>query len=411
MSRRVDVRLAPLAALAALNIGAGASLTLAQTARLMDVQTVHAWCRAWLVDATRLYTIAGSVTDYPPNAIVILAPLSLVNWEWLRLIWIVLILALTPLAVYLVVRATVPGAHITTALLPMLLFCCWGGIRGAQFSRLCLTLAFAAVVWADRRTLTAGACLGLALMKPHIAGPIALWALFTGRFRVVASATALVCGAVVIYALRVDHSPILVLSNYAHVLSSMYTGPDSLMGRTSLRPWLHVIAGGPHWGDVLWGLGAASLLVVPCRMAIAESRRPSPRSAPAVLAIFCLWSLLSVFHLTHGFVLMLPAFVFLLLVDDPASFRERMKAAAVIQVALMLEIPVHLPLAVSDPRILMIAADADRVLVACTFAYVFVIWRRLRLAEHAGTWLATSVPSTRPSHRPDTLNARIPAPG
>ena len=44
----------------------------------------------------------------------------------------------------------------------------------------------------DTRPLMGGVALGLALFKPHIAGPIALWMMVTGRLRPLIAAAAVV---------------------------------------------------------------------------------------------------------------------------------------------------------------------------------------------------------------------------
>jgi hypothetical protein len=82
-------------------------------------------------------------------------------------------------------RCAAPAQRGLLALtVPTLFYLCWAAPRTLlQFSLLSMTLACAATLIVDSRWLLSGALLGLALFKPHIAGPFALWMLVTGRIR------------------------------------------------------------------------------------------------------------------------------------------------------------------------------------------------------------------------------------
>ena len=174
-----------------MNLAAGAALALRDPSRASDLWIMYEWCGRWLA-GEGLYTAADTVTDYPPNAIVVLSPLALVPWPWLVPLWTALGLALAPLLAYLVVRAVWRGDPFVAAV-PMLLFLCWTSTRTLlQFSALSMTLAFLSLRLVDAHRLASGIALGLALFKPHIAGPIALWMVVTGRARVAIVASAVV---------------------------------------------------------------------------------------------------------------------------------------------------------------------------------------------------------------------------
>jgi hypothetical protein len=343
------------------------------------VRIIYDWCRAWLLHGQQLYAGADARTDYPPNAIVLFAPLALVPRQWVVPAWAAVTLILTPLYAYLVVRSTSPRIRVA-AVVPMLLFFCWGGVRTfLEFSRLSVTLGFLAVLAADSRPVASGVCLGLALAKPHIAGPIMLWVLVTRRTRVAAVAILVVVAGFVVYCLRADVGPIAVLNGYGRILLSLYSVADAgLVGRTSLLPWWRALGGDSTLGNVLWGVGAGLLLLVPCVMAMRATDKAQARGS-AVLALFCLWSLLTIYHIGNNLVvLMLPSFVFLLAVDDPATARWRLCAVVVIQAAMMLDIPVHLAPWVPDhgPAFIFVR-DFDRMVVLLTFALVAAVCHRL----------------------------------
>ena len=200
-----------------------------------DLWIMYQWCGRWLA-GEGLYTAADTVTDYPPNAIVVLSPLALVPWPWLVPLWTALGLALAPLLGYLVVRAVWRGNPFGAAV-PMLLFLCWTSTRTLlQFSALSMTLAFLSLRLVDAHRLASGVALGLALFKPHIAGPIALWMVVTGRARVaiVASVRVVLAGWLA-YDTRIGENPLTTLNGYRHVLGTLHAGPDGLLGPTRLR--------------------------------------------------------------------------------------------------------------------------------------------------------------------------------
>jgi hypothetical protein len=372
------VRTSLLAVYAAANLAVGVGLVFTQPSRADDVWIMYDWCRAWLLHGQQLYAGVDARTDYPPNAIVFFAPLALVPRQWVVPAWAALTLLLTPLYAYIVIKSTSPAVRGAAAVVPMLLFFCWGGVRTfLEFSRLSLTLAFVAVLMADSRPVASGVSLGLALAKPHIAGPIMLWALVTGRARVVAVATAVVAAGFAIYCLRAQVDPVTVLTGYGRILLSLYSGTDGFVGRTSLRPWWLALGGDQKLGDLLWGAGAGLLLLVPCVLAMRAAGTPGARAA-GVRALFCLWSLLTIYHIGNNLaVLMLPAFVFLLLFDDPATARWRMCAVVTIQAVLMLDIPVHLASLVPEhgPAFILVR-DVDRIVVLLTFIMVAVLLHR-----------------------------------
>jgi len=387
-SMPVSPRTALLTLYAATNIAVGIGLALTQPSRAGDLWTIYEWCRAWLLHGQQLYAGPYATTDYPPNAVVLFAPLALLPKQWLVPVWAAVTLSITPLLACVVIRSVRPRIQLADALLPMLLFFCWGGVRTLlEFSRLCMMLAFLAVFKADSRPVSSGVSLGLALAKPHIAGPIMLWALFTRRARVVAVAMAVVAAGFAAYCVRAQVTPTAVMNDYGRILLSLYSGADGLIGRTSLRPWWIALAGQESLGDILWGIGAGLLLIVPCGIAMRGSDVSDVRAAAP--ALFCLWSLLTIYHIGNNLILMFPAFAFLLLVDDAATLWWRVSLASAIQLAMMLDVPVHLASSVRDRGpVFLVVRDFDRLVVLVTFISVTILWRRLERARVAPTILA-----------------------
>jgi glycosyl transferase family 87 len=351
------------------------TLALTQASRAVDLLLVQQWCRAFLFEGRQLYAGAGAVVDYPPNAIILFAPLAIVPPEWLVPVWTAINLSLTALLAYLVVRCTNTQARLQTIGVIALLFLSWGGVRTLlELSHVCLTLAFAAVLAADSRPVTSGVFLGLALAKPQIAGPIWLWTAVTGRARTAAAAILVAAAGLAVYCVRVDANPVEVVLQWSRIVRTLYSGPDTFVGRTSLRAWWLALTPTAQAADRLWLIGASVLLFVPCLVAL-RSRSTSGEGPQAARALFCLWSLLTVFHLGNNLILMLPAFSLLVLSNDVATRRLRLATAAIVQFAMMFDIPVHLRRfdpGHGIPSILI--RDFDRIVAVGTFCCVAFVW-------------------------------------
>ena len=367
-----------VAVAAALNLAVGFALALRQPARASDLLEMYDWCRTWLL-RHQLYTGPYAVTDYPPNAIVMLSPLALLPWRWVVPIWTAAALALTPLLPYVVVRCASHKRLFTAAAMPTLLFLCWGSVRTLlQFSLLSMTLLFASVLLADTRWAVSGIFLGLALSKPHIAGPIALWAVLTKRIRVVVVAGIVVLAGLAVYDARVQENPFVTMNGYWRVLVKVYGGAEGYMGLTSVRAWAYAITADPRWADTLWALAAGLLLIVPSWLAVGDSHPSSADRRMGILSVFCLWSLLIFYHNGNNLIMMLPAFVFLLLVDDPQTARQRWLFAAFLQAVLMFDVPTRLKaFAPARGWLRILVLDFDRFVVLATFVYIATLLHRL----------------------------------
>src|SRR6266511_3189626 len=223
------------------------------------------------------------------------------------------------------------------AIVPVLLFLCWSSTRTLlQFSVLSMILGFFAMRLADMRPVTSGLLLGLALCKPHVAGPIALWTLLTGRLRVAAVAAAVAAGGLLVYDARLGESPLATLRGFWWVLQDQYGGRDGLVGQTSIRAWTAAVSSTEH-ADLWWIVAAALLFCGTLAMVRHAVRARGDAAALEVAGLFSLWSLLAFYHNSNNLILMLPTLVFLWFRDASALRWTRVAPLVVFHAALIAE--------------------------------------------------------------------------
>jgi hypothetical protein len=363
---------------ACVNLVAGVTLALRDPGRASDLRVVHDWCRAWLLGGQSLYTGPEASTDYPPNAIVMLSPLALLPRHWLVPLWTAAAVALTPVLPWLVLRCAKRGDRSALAV-PMLLFLCWAATRTLlQFSLLSMILSCVALLIVDAHWLAAGVALGLGLMKPHIAGPIALWMLVTGRLRPLIAAAFVIVAGWALYDARIGEHPFTTVAGYWHVLGSEYAGPLGMVGHTSIRGWTQIVTADTRTADALWLVLSALLLIGVCGLARRDRSRALDAGGLAVPGLFCLWSLLVIYHNGNNMILMLPAFTFLWFLDVGRPSPSHWVPIVMLQAVLMFDVPVRLDAAAPAHGWGRIAVDHfDRVVVLATFTYVSATWSRL----------------------------------
>jgi len=381
-----------LAVAACVNLGAGVTLALRDPDRASDLWVMYDWCRAWLLDGQSLYAGPEASADYPPNAIVMLSPLALVPQAWLVPLWTAGALALTPVLPYLVLRSASRRDR-AALVVPMLLCLCWAATRTLlQFSLLSMTLSSVALLIVDAHWLAAGVALGLGLLKPHIAGPIALWMLVTGRIRPLVAAAAVIVAGWAVYDVRIGEHPITTAVGYWHVLGSEYAGPLGLVGHTSIRGWTQIATADTGTADALWLALSALLLIGVCWLARRDRSRALDAGGLAIPSLFCLWSLLVIYHNGNNMILMLPAFAFLWFPDVQRTSRSHWMPIVVLQAVLMFDVPVRLGAAAPAHGWARMAVDhVDRVAVLATFTYVAAVWCRLTQPSRA-LWRGASAP-------------------
>ena len=371
--------------LALLNLAAGVVVS-SQTSRLDNLASMMRWGNRWLIEGTNVFEPGrwGTV-EYPPNAVVLLSPLGLLPLTVAHPIWLLMNLAMTVLAPYYAARFLRPHDPFRVIALPILMFLCWGGVRSlTQFTLVALTCSMAAMAVSIRRPITGGVWLGLAMMRPQVAIPVFLWSVFTRRWSVVLTSLAVIGGLVAVFCLRSDAHPFWVAFRYAEMFAVHHIGEGTLAGISELRPLIRQLVTDTSDVDAIAGSIALGLISGICVAGCQEGavRKRVLYAAPPLVAC---WSLMTFYHHTYGFVILLPVMMLLALNDAPRS-RLRLGLFWVLQLGMMFDIPSLSRRAGLSETVLFanILAHADRMLMVTLFVgLVALAWREA--PEAAGT--------------------------
>jgi hypothetical protein len=372
--------------LAAANLGAGLAIS-GWAERQSDLRRVAEWCALW-TQGVNVYGLRAEFVDYPPHAIVLLSPLAWVqSFEHLVGVWAAANLMLAVTAAYLAVRLVRPGASLHAAAVPVLMFLTWGGFRTLlQFSLLALTLGLAATVLANRRPIVSGVLLGLSLIKPQVAIPFVLWAVFERRRRQISVAVGTMSAGYVLFSIWSGASAARVALDYAGILRTLYTGEASMQGLAQLRPLLAAVLHDWALADVTAGI-LATILLAGIYLVGRTANRPTETLGASGLA--AIWSLLTCYHLTYGFIILLPLAAFLLVSDDAPTRAGRLRVFWFLQTGLMVDLTTVWRWAErvvgGNPTVGAVVFHVDRVLAAALFVTILALVCESRRKHDAST--------------------------
>lgn len=336
------------------------------------------WGRYWLVEGANVYEPGrwGSV-DYPPNAVVLLSPLGLLSLEVAHPIWLLLNLGLAVLAPYFAARFMRPHDPFRVIVLPVLFFLCWGGVRTlTQFTLIALTCSMAALVISVGRPVVGGLWLGVALLKPQVAAPVFLWTVFTRRWRAVFTSLLVVGALSALFCLRSQAPPAWIAARYVETLAVHHTGEAILAGISELRPLIRQAVTDLAEVDAIAISIALGLIagIIVAGFQEGASRKRVLYTAPPLVAC---WSLMTFYHLTYGFVILLPVLM-LLALNDARRSTLRTSLFWLLQLGMMFDIPGLSRRAgfAGTPLFTNVLSHADRALMLTLFVGLVVLaWR------------------------------------
>lgn len=365
MARAVLIRrLVWALALASLTFGVWRS---AQPDALVDLQRVIDWAGG-IVAGQSPYGV-DSDTDYPPWALLTLAPLVLVPDAAQAPVWIAVNLLLAALVSLLLVRSADLSHDTRWLLVGLLLAASCFRVLG-QFSLLSFALALAGA--RHPSVVVGGLLLGLGLMKPQVGGAVWLAHALMGDGRRTAIAAAVPILLTLVASALTGVTPASLVTDYARTLEAVHGGTMLFTGHTELEGWLAPWV--PGVTTVPGSMVIALLLLAPVAAAAWMRRRRWTTGRQLELYAVCgVVSLLSTRHLAYDLLLVLPVVV--------AWWDARRRPAWVVTVVLLiLQLPgwwrrVLEPM--GWPDIFGVVVELDRLL--CIALYGLLVWSLLRL--------------------------------
>lgn len=296
-------RLLPVAALllAACNVLFGLMYRL-DGEYVTDFEQLLEWSGSWL-GGSDPYAPPYSITDYPPNALVMLAPFAALSLSQAAALWTVLHVVLT-IGLGALAARLVPRGR--AAMLFGVLVLCLPPFRTVlQFSLASFVPALAGFVFADRYPRLAGVAIGLSLFKPHIGGPFLLWVVATRRWRSVRMTIAVPAALFAVYLARARQTPPDVIVEWVQALVRTQNREDLVAGETGLRQLF-------EWSALARvETQAVIAIVLGFGLVVIWLRRDRDVDL-RFLAAVCLLSLLSFRHLSYNLLLTIPALAFAL---------------------------------------------------------------------------------------------------
>ena len=261
-----------------------------------DLGLFRACGQSWLDGS---YSIgAGPAPLYPPFSVPLFAPLALIPFDYLVIIWLAFNIAITLLMLSLAVRLYGSDWMLRPMFYLSGLLLTWAGfrvtLRLGHISLLMTALVLGALL-ANRRNrkVLAGILIGLSLAKFSLTLPFLLYFIFRKEWKVVGVAVIVPVVLAEIFALRMGTTVIDSCRAYANVMLAGQvaggTGWLGTAGNTEMRPLLLSIAGGNEALTLILTitLGLAGLIA----MAVVFAQTSKCENAHfAVLALFALWS-------------------------------------------------------------------------------------------------------------------------
>lgn len=295
-----------MTALAAANLYAGVLIAM-RADQSQDLGLVLSWSRQALGGVSP-YHGPTSDADYPPHALLIAAPLSLVAPPQAAALWAVLQCAFLVFVAVSSVRIWPRPSPLNYALIVSCVLM-WNSVRvglgNGQLTALAMTFGMIAVQLDPRRVVTTGVLVGAACMKPHVGVAFVVWLLLRRKFKEVTVAALTVGIATILVSAWMRESPIVVVSDFMSVLVRMFDGPVATEGNVELRPLIRYLVSSHVAAFAIY---ASILTIFTVAIARRAFRKDPVISSPEALLLGCSWTLVFVFHNVYDLVLLAPLF-------------------------------------------------------------------------------------------------------
>jgi hypothetical protein len=320
-------------AVAAASLGAAAWVAL-QPGHLGDLHQVRQWLAYFLAHSADPYAYFDRQLDYPPIALLVLAPLHWIPEHALAAWFLPAAVVVTALAGWVFVGAVAERLY-TTVTTPqrvaiVALILSGSSVRGAiwlgQTVALAVLFGALALRWSRRRPFAAAVALALCSFKPHLAVGFGLAIVLIDGFDVIVIAGAIVISASLIVAAAVDQSVLTILASYAHNLFEMYDGPARIRGILGVRWVIEDVIGYYGVATLLYAALACGSLAF---IGAAARRAPDAAGRLQAAAAAMLWPLLFLPSQLYNGLMAAPALWLLMWPEADLIRNERQRLAAV----------------------------------------------------------------------------------
>jgi hypothetical protein len=305
-----------------------------QPHRLDDLHLVRTWLAYVWQHSADPYAHFALELDYPPVALLLLAPLGWIPAATLSAWFLPLSILVTAAAAWVLVGAVAERVYIEltapqrVAMVAMIMS--GSSVRGAiwrgQTVALAVLFGALALSWSQRRPWAAALMLALCSFKPHLAVGFGLAIILVDGIGVVLTALVIVTAATWVFAAAVNQPVLAIVASYARNLLTMYNGPDRVTGMLSVRWVLDEIVGRYDVSTLLYGVAACFTLVL---IGVAARRATDAASRAQVLAVALLWPLLFLPSQLYNALLAWPAVWLLMWPEGGFSIREPRRIAYV----------------------------------------------------------------------------------
>ena len=320
-----------LAALVSVSVAVWVAL---QPDRLVDLHQVHRWLIYVQGHAGDPYAYFNRELDYPPVALLLLAPLGWIPEASLGPWFLPISVAITALAGWVFVHAVAERLY-TRITLPQHIalvgiILSGGAVRGAiwlgQTMALSVLLGTLALLWSRRHPFAAALALALCAFKPHLGFGFGLAILFIDGLDVVVVAVAIFISLSLLVSAMINQSILAIVSNYVSNLMTIYGGPDGMRGLLSLSWVFDDVFGSYAVSTVLYLLIAVGSLVL---IGAAAKRANDAAGRTQAVAAALLWPLLFMPSQLYNGVLTAPAVWLLMWPEGRLIKRESARLAIV----------------------------------------------------------------------------------
>jgi hypothetical protein len=271
--------------------------------RAIDIGLFYDGAREW-VDGTHAIG-EGAVPLYPPFTFPLLSPLALLSIDQAVILFILINLAVTALALLGAIRLWGEGWTVRMQMLFAAMLILWAPwrvmVRNGQISIIILALLLGALMARrNNRPFLAGALMGLTLAKYTMTFPFFLYFAWKKEWKLVLASVLFPVALTAVYALRMGKTIIEVTIEYLRFVTGVHSrSPGGWIGTTEIKPIFSSLTGGNEQAASL--ITIILILTAIVALFTVVARRPQNEDEHfAAMSLLALWA---AYHRTYDSVL------------------------------------------------------------------------------------------------------------